>query len=206
MTTKLQIQQTAARVQRCLEDPLISVPFPEEITTMSPEEITTMSTNAYIACVEREQALARFKCEQELVRLDEVLACLDEEDDINLESFDTCAVLAPLHFLYEKRIINNDALIDAVKKGQTSVVKMLLGCVDPSANYNYAIRKASENGHLDIVNMLLAEQRVDPSAYDNYAICAASHHGHLLVVRVLLADSRVDPISNGELRNSLFKF
>jgi len=30
----LQIQQAAARVQQCLEDPLICAPFPEEITIM----------------------------------------------------------------------------------------------------------------------------------------------------------------------------
>jgi len=44
----LQIQQAFARVQQCLEDPLISAPFPEEICAA----ITT--------CVEREQAFNHF--------------------------------------------------------------------------------------------------------------------------------------------------
>jgi cytochrome P450 len=113
MTTKLQIQQAVARVQQCLEDPLICAPFPEC-------DNDTMSKDEYIALVVREQALARFKCEQELVRLDECIARLDEarlDEDrvvrIDLKSFDTCEILAPLHFLYEKRIMNFHSLIDA---------------------------------------------------------------------------------------------
>jgi len=130
----LKIQQAAARVQRCLEDPLICVPFPGEIceTTLATTGATLASARATL--VEREQALARFKCEQELVRLDEDLVRLDlvrldlvrldEGDEADYhESFDTCEILAPLRFLFENRIINNDALIDASKTGQTSVVK-----------------------------------------------------------------------------------
>jgi len=199
MTTKLKIQQAAARVQRCLEDPLICAPFS-----------ATMSKDEFI--VEREQALARCKCEQELVRLDEDLARLDEgrldnvdegrldegdEDDTELESFDTCAVLAPLRFLFEKRIMNTDALIDAVKKGQTSVVKMLLPLVDSKKfavqteavnvldqSLNFAIRIASEYGHTDVVRLLLADSRVNPSADNNFAIRSASANGHADVVKV----------------------
>ena len=35
--------------------------------------------------------------------------------------------------------------------------------VDPSANNNYAIRWASEKGHLEVVQELLKDNRVDPS-------------------------------------------
>ena len=40
--------------------------------------------------------------------------------------------------------------------------------VDPSALDNYAIRLASQNGHLEIVSILLSDSRhsVDPSASD----------------------------------------
>ena len=33
-----------------------------------------------------------------------------------------------------------------------------------------AIRKAEENGHLEIVKILLQDNRVDPSARDNHGI------------------------------------
>jgi len=32
--------------------------------------------------------------------------------------------------------------------------------VDPSADDNYAFRKASKNGHTDVVTLLLADRRV----------------------------------------------
>jgi len=145
-----------------------------------------MTRDGFTACVEREQALARFKCEQELIRLDEGIARLDEGrldegDDITLESFDisfdTCEILAPLRFLFENRIMNIDSLIDVAKKGQTSVVKMILPYVD-SSDTDVAIRVASQNGHTDVVKALLAYSRLsrpDPLAYDNNAIRYASY-------------------------------
>jgi hypothetical protein len=57
--------------------------------------------------------------------------------------------------------------------------------------HNFAIREASANGHLAVVERLLADPRVDPSADDNYAIREASSNGHLSVVERLLADPRV---------------
>jgi len=56
--------------------------------------------------------------------------------------------------------------------------------VNPSANHNYAISYASENGHTEVVKVLLADPRVDPSAHDNYAIRVASANGHTDVVKV----------------------
>ena len=52
---------------------------------------------------------------------------------------------------------------------------------------------ASENGHIDVVRLLLADGRVNPAASDNYAIRLASENGRTDVVRLLLADGRVDP-------------
>ena len=65
--------------------------------------------------------------------------------------------------------------------------------VDPSDCSNYAIREASENGYLEIVEILLQDPRVDPSDCNNYAIGLASENGHKEVVEILLRDSRVDP-------------
>ena len=70
-----------------------------------------------------------------------------------------------------------------------------MGGLDPSADDNYAIRAASENGHIAVVDRLLQDGRVDPSADDNHAIRMASHCGHIAVVDRLLQDGtgRVDP-------------
>jgi hypothetical protein len=49
------------------------------------------------------------------------------------------------------------------------------------------------NGHLSVVERLLADPRVDPSVYNNAAIRNACLSGLLSVVERLLADPRVDP-------------
>jgi len=186
MPTKLEIQQESQRVMQCLEDPLISAAFPEEICAA-----TTISRDEYLTCVAHEQALARCKCEQELVRLDTALAG-DTLDAFNM-SFNIDEVLASLRFLYENRRIHIDELIDAAKTGHTSLVKMLLTWVDPSARYNYAIQYASARAHTDVVKVLLADPRVDPSVDFNVAIRIASEYGYTEVVKLLLADARVNP-------------
>jgi hypothetical protein len=55
-----------------------------------------------------------------------------------------------------------------------------------------AIISASGNGHEEIVEDLLADEKVDPSAQDNLAICVACQHGHLGVVQLLVMDPRVN--------------
>ena len=63
--------------------------------------------------------------------------------------------------------------------------------MDPGGERNRAIKAASKNGHLGVVNRLLEDFRVDPSAGNNYAIQQASKNGHLEVVERLLQDPRV---------------
>jgi hypothetical protein len=88
----------------------------------------------------------------------------------------------------------NGAIRLASQNGHAEVVRLLLLTrVDPSALDNYAIRFASQNGHAELVRLLLTDPRVDPSTRDNYAIRWASENGHLEVVRLLLTDPRVDP-------------
>jgi ankyrin repeat protein len=55
---------------------------------------------------------------------------------------------------------------------------------------------SSENGHTEIVRLLLNDPRVDPKANDNHAIRISSKNGHTEVVRLLLNDPRVDPSAN----------
>ena len=57
--------------------------------------------------------------------------------------------------------------------------------VDPSDFNNYAIKQASEKGHLEVVQLLLQDERVDPSVDDNWAIRWASKNGHSEVVEAL---------------------
>ena len=99
--------------------------------------------------------------------------------------------------------MNHDARIDAVKKGHTNVVKMLIPHVYPSANNNQAIRWASDAdprlspdpsacGNQAIISAsvkgqaLLADPRVNPSAQEDYAISWASAIGHTDVVKALV--------------------
>jgi len=89
----------------------------------------------------------------------------------------------------------NQEFIDAVKNNDVNQVKVLLNDerVDPSADDNYAIRYAAENGRSEVVRLLLQDGRVDPSADDNYAIRNAARNSNTEVVRLLLQDGRADP-------------
>lgn len=49
------------------------------------------------------------------------------------------------------------------------------------------------NGHVQMVERLLADPRIDPSAANSYALWLAVSHDQLHVVERLLADPRVDP-------------
>ena len=73
------------------------------------------------------------------------------------------------------------------------VKKMIDSGQDPSYRNNFAIQWASDNGHTNVVKLLLEDPRVDPSADNNFAIRWASQNGHTKVVKVLLDDPRVDP-------------
>jgi hypothetical protein len=64
--------------------------------------------------------------------------------------------------------------------------------VDPSANDNEVIRRASYYGCINLIEFLLKDPRVDPSAQNSEAIRLASEQGHLEVVDVLSKDKRVD--------------
>jgi hypothetical protein len=88
-------------------------------------------------------------------------------------------------------IIDDQAFRYYVSKGNVSIVQILLSIVDPREWNNYAIRKASENGHINMVVLLLKDPRIDPSDFDNYALRLASENGHFEVVKLLLDDPRV---------------
>ena len=82
--------------------------------------------------------------------------------------------------------------IKACKSGDISEVERYIReGDDPSDDDNYAIQRASGNGHTDVVKLLLSDKRVDPSADNNTAIQLATKYGHRDVVRLLLEDDRV---------------
>jgi len=86
-----------------------------------------------------------------------------------------------------------------VRRGHVAHVAMALRCgADPSANSQFAIRAASEHGHVAVVNLLLRDVRVDPSAVRQYAMGLASRNGHVEVLDRLLCDARVDPGANDQ--------
>ena len=82
----------------------------------------------------------------------------------------------------------------AIEMNKAKVVQDLLTChpnLDPSIDDNYAIRYASDLGHVDVVSVLLAHPGVDASADHNIALRLAAQNGYIEVVKILLADPRV---------------
>jgi len=89
---------------------------------------------------------------------------------------------------------------NAAFNGYVDVVRMLLEWtgpngerVDPTADSNSPLESAAQEGHVDVVQLLLNDSRVEPNTNDNYALKSAARNGHVDVVQLLLNDSRVDP-------------
>ena len=94
-----------------------------------------------------------------------------------------------------KMSINFDAFCDHAAHGRLADVQRMLesGKLPVNESLNDALWRASENGHVDVVDYLLRHAIFDPSADNNYAIRLAAERGHLAVVERLLQDKRVDP-------------
>ena len=65
--------------------------------------------------------------------------------------------------------------------------------VNPAADENNALRWSSQNGHIEVVKILLGDYRVDPGrgAKMNNPVRIASQKGYLEIVQLLCADHRV---------------
>ena len=61
---------------------------------------------------------------------------------------------------------------------------------DITAHDNYAIRAASDYGHLNVVKYLVSKG-ADITAQDNYAVCWANNNSHLDVVKYLISKGAV---------------
>ena len=89
---------------------------------------------------------------------------------------------------------NRDPIIEACLQRDADMVDELIKQgFDPALHENVAIRAASINGYIDVVDRLLKDPRVDPSVYRNQAIIYASENGYSSVVDRLLVDPRVNP-------------
>ncbi|KAJ3239530.1 hypothetical protein HDU81_005757 [Chytriomyces hyalinus] len=97
--------------------------------------------------------------------------------------------------------LGSSAFRHACANGHAQVVLAILeqadrvgGNLNVKAHDNYALMKAAENGHSDIVDILLRHCRneLDPSAYNCHALRVAVENGHTSVVQALLDDGRCD--------------
>jgi len=80
---------------------------------------------------------------------------------------------------------NNYAIKWASQNGHLEVVKYLVKKgADITANINYPLRWASKNGHLKVVKYLV-KKGADITADNNYALIWVSENGHLKVVKYL---------------------
>lgn len=92
--------------------------------------------------------------------------------------------------------------------GYTQIIRRLLldNRIDPSFNDSFSIKAACENGHDEIVQLLLEDDRMDerskradPAAIKNSPIELAAMGGHIKCVQLLLQDPR---IRSGEKYNN----
>ena len=82
----------------------------------------------------------------------------------------------------------------AADNGHADIVKMLIDAgADPSSEDDLALRVACTAGHTDVVRLLLSNTEVDPMALNNWALQTAITHGHAEVTALLLADPGVIP-------------
>lgn len=65
--------------------------------------------------------------------------------------------------------------------------------LDDSLFSSNSFRVACQQGHEEVVRLLLIDGRSDPSDRDNGPLTGAVSNGHARVVRALLEDGRVDP-------------
>ena len=103
-------------------------------------------------------------------------------------------------------IITNAALTISAECGHSECVVFLLGLpqISPSdPEYPSPIIAACKKGHLDVVRLLLQDERCDPSVKDDYALRVACHFKHAEIVKVLLAHPLVDVTSRD---NSAVKY
>ena len=143
----------------------------------------------------------RFLPEKEMVKVSKVTkkprqSLLSYPFDLSKEKVCQAFSNSDFNVLMKNQNLDRQGLFECVvRRGLADKVKILLkdSKVDPRMDKNYAIRVASELGHLRVVKELMDDERVYPGDKDGEAIQIASQNGHALVVRELLKDPRVNP-------------
>ena len=75
----------------------------------------------------------------------------------------------------------------AAKRGRLEVVKILAARgADTHCGDEYAMRKAAQNDHLEVLRYLVEYCDADVQAEENFALIEATTNGHLDVVKYLL--------------------
>jgi len=97
---------------------------------------------------------------------------------------------------------NSYALQWAANNGHTEIVKILIPVSDPKACDSYALQLAATNGHTEIVKILIPVS--DPKARDSYALQWAAEYGHIDIVKLLIPVSD-EEVVNSELVQNLLK-
>ena len=88
---------------------------------------------------------------------------------------------------------NLEKFYKACSGGDVGAVEKLIHKVDPSSGDNYALRYcACNNGHLDIVKILMRDPRVDPSALQDIGIGWAIEKDFDDIFYYLIEDKRVN--------------
>jgi hypothetical protein len=63
--------------------------------------------------------------------------------------------------------------------------------IDPTAKSNYALVCTCQNGHLEVLELLLKDGRADPGTLDGFPLAVACYKGHEDIVRCLLGHPKV---------------
>jgi ankyrin repeat protein len=76
------------------------------------------------------------------------------------------------------------------------VTELLKKRATPELEDDLCLRKASENGHGEVIRVLLRHKRVNPRSMNSYALRIASQKGYHEVVKILLSDQGADPAAS----------
>jgi hypothetical protein len=87
----------------------------------------------------------------------------------------------------------SQALVQAAYQGHMDILNILLADQKITPyGVTYALVQAAYQGHMDILNILLADQKITPYGV-NQALEAAAYQGHMDILNILLADQRTTP-------------
>jgi hypothetical protein len=114
--------------------------------------------------------------------------------------------------LFKEKLFNLTESINAVfteigTYGHTDLAKIILNSeIKNLGDNNLGIQYAAQNGHFELVKLLLNDKRINPTKKNNWAILAANDNGYNDIVTLLFNDKRIKQSlkeSNSYLYNKL---